>query len=69
MPDTWKTALVMFVGTFVTALISAGKMPSEMATMGWYDALFGPVLQSVLMSLGSFGYAAPPVRHVMGLKQ
>jgi hypothetical protein len=44
-------------------------MPSEMATMGWYDALFGPVLQSVLMALGSFGYAAPPVRHVMGLKQ
>jgi hypothetical protein len=59
-------ALLTLAGTFVTALIAAGKMPAEMAEMGWYNALWGPGLQSILMFLGAMGFQTAPVQRLLG---
>jgi len=57
---SWKTVAVVFGGTVVSALLVSGHLPSEMARIGWWDALYPPVLQGVYMALGTLGYQSPP---------
>lgn len=66
MSETWQNVLVVVLGTFISSLIAAGKLPSEMATIGWADSLFGPVLQAALMGLGTLGYHTALAQRALG---
>lgn len=60
MREKLPTACLIMAGTFVSALVSASfKGPSEMLALGVWNALWGPILQSLLMFLTSLGYQSP----------
>lgn len=66
MSQQMTNALLTLAGTFVTALIVAGKLPNEMAQIGWFNSLWQPSLQSILMFLTALGFQGQPVQRMMG---
>jgi hypothetical protein len=69
MSPTLKTALIVFLFSFVYNVAALKMVPSQMAAAGWTDTLFPPAVAAVLTFFTALGIGTAPVQKFFGLRK